>query len=104
MEGQDAMLAGDAEDRRLALRAKMVVSVNGVEIFAGDSGFPRGDWATQKFSIPSGVLREGSNVVRIANRSGNNFWATTNWLCLSGLTVLVGSKDALPFSCSRCHP
>lgn len=104
IEAQDAMLAGDAEDRRSALRAKMVVSVNGVEIFAGDSGFPRGYWATQKFPIPSGVLREGSNVVRIANRSGDNFWATTNWLCLSGLTVLVGSKDALPFSCSQCHP
>jgi len=104
IEAQDAMLTGDAEDKRSALRAKMVVSVNGVEIFAGDSGFPRGDWATRKLTIPPGVLRQGANEVRIANRSGYNFWPNTNWLCISGLTVLVGKKDALLFSYSRCHP
>ncbi len=92
IEAQDAMLAGDVEERRSALRAQMVVSVNGVEIFSGDSGFPRGDWATREFPIPPGVLRQGVNAVRIANRSGYDFWSSTNWLCLSGLTVLVGSK------------
>lgn len=91
VEGQDAMLTGESEGKRSTLRAKIVVSVNGAEIFAGDSGFPRGDWATQKFPIPPGILREGANVLRIANRSGYNFWATTNWLCMSGLTVSVGA-------------
>ena len=92
IEAQDAMLAGDDEDKRSALRAQMVVSVNGKEIYAGTSGFPRGDWATKKFIIQPGALHEGSNVIRIANRSGYNYCETTNWLCLSRVTVLVGPK------------
>jgi hypothetical protein len=90
LEAQDAMLSGELEDKRSPLRAEIAVSVNGVEIYAGNSEFPRDDWAAREFTIPPGVLGAGSNVVRIANRSGYNFWATTNWLCVSGLTVLLG--------------
>ncbi len=90
IEAQDAMWAGvDAEDKRSAMRAKMVLSVNDTEIFAGDSGFPRGDWGTRTFIIPPGVLKDGKNEIRLANRSGYDYWPTTNWLCVSQLTVVV---------------
>ncbi len=90
IEAQDAWLTGaGAEDKRSALRAQMVLSVNGTEIFAGDSGFPRGDWGTKTFVIPPGVLKDGKNVIRLANRSGYNYWPNTNWLCVSQLTVVV---------------
>ena len=93
LEAQDAMLEGySAEDRRSAMRLKMAVSVNGLEVFTGDAGFPRGDWGSREFPIPPGVLRKGPNVVRITNLSGFNFWSTTNWLCVSSLTVSVGSN------------
>ena len=76
------------------MRLKMAVSVN------GGGGFPPGTPASPEaigilweFPIPPGVLRKGPNVVRITNLSGFNFWSTTNWLCVSGLTVSVGSNN-----------
>ncbi len=66
------------------------VRINGALIFEGKNGFPENDWGDMELQIPDGILRTGSNTLRIkVNDDAQNI--QTKWIAIHQLQLLCSN-------------
>ncbi len=74
--------------------AQITISVNGVEVYRGDSGFATWDpnaatpaWTPVAFAIPAGVLQAGANEITVANLAESAAFGLPPYVLLSTATL-----------------
>jgi len=85
VEGQDAISHWIGADG-LGWKTSVEVLVNDKAVFAGESGFVRGNWSRRDFEIPAGLLKEGENVLEFHNISKRG-WFAGCWLLVTDVTL-----------------
>jgi len=65
----------------------IAILVNGQEIFSGPNPATTWEWAEQKFTVPSGLLRTGKNEIRINNTEDSNKMGASPWFMANAMEL-----------------
>jgi hypothetical protein len=68
-------------------QCRIAIAINGREVFAGANDFSETDWQTHSFPIPDGVLKEGSNELRVSCREKEGRLGMPPWFQVSRLAI-----------------
>ncbi len=63
------------------------ITLNGTTLFEGESRFPTDAWKTEKFPIPTGVVKAGTNVVVIVNREAKGVVGLPPWFMVASCGI-----------------
>jgi hypothetical protein len=85
----------EACDDDAAGQCDVEISLNGKTLHAGPSGFPNAVWKTRRFPIPSGVLKDGRNELRIANRHQHGDLGMPPWFMVARCAI-AGDDFEMP--------
>jgi hypothetical protein len=78
--------------------AQIAITVNGVEVYRGDSGFATWDpnaatpaWTSVDYPIPAGILQAGANQITVANLAESAAFGLPPYVLLSVATLTFAS-------------
>jgi len=74
-------------DDDVAGQCNVEISLNGKTLHVGPSGFPDAAWKISRFPIPKGILKSGSNSLRIANRHEQGTAGMPPWFMVARCAV-----------------
>ncbi len=80
------VMEGQACDKADIPPAPIRLTLNGRVIFEDSCGFTKNGWSVREFAIPSGVLKAGSNILTVENRSEANH-PTGGWVLISSVAL-----------------
>ena len=70
------------------------ITLNGVSLFRGDSGFPQYQWEWQRLAIPKALLKAGRNEVAVFNREQVGKAGTIPWFMVAECHIVGEDTDA----------
>ncbi len=77
----------EAMDDDAAAACRVRVSLNGVVVFEGASGFPNAAWRVRRFALPGGGLKAGTNDLTIENLEPLGALGQPPWFMVASATV-----------------
>ena len=75
--GKNATLTLQGQASVFALKPKILIRLNNMEIYSGSADFVKRNWSFQSYSIPKDILTNGKNSLEIVNTS--NPWTIFRW-------------------------
>jgi len=85
----------EAMDDDASSPCQVRLTLNGLVLHEGPSGFPDARWACRRFAVPGDALRPGTNDLTIVNLERNGPLGAPPWFMVAR-AALAGSKYTLP--------
>lgn len=74
----------------------IAIAINDHVVHEGTTPFPNGQWAWETFSIPSGILKQGENIIRFSNLQAEGSVGSPPWFMVH--RCIIGTQGVARLS------